>query len=100
MNKKKWVKKVSQKLKGIGYFHILSVINILIDELRKEIIETKEVNIVNFGKFQYKIFEPRMIKNVRTGKMSLTKKYSALRFKVSRTIVKFLTGKNEKNAIK
>lgn len=91
MNKQQLVKLIAGELDGdISYFDIFSVVNILIDELRKEIINTKQVTIPNFGKFILKEFKPKMIKNVRNGKRQLTKAYTALRFTISRNILKQL----------
>lgn len=90
MNKRKIITKVRKNIEGIGYFHIYSVVNILLDELKKDLLKNKEVNIVNLGKLQLKTFNSKMVKNVRTGKMTATKKYSALRFKLSETVLKFL----------
>ncbi len=92
MNKQQLVKFIGGELKGsISYFDIFSVVNILIDELKKEIINTKQVTVPNFGKFSLKEFKPKMIKNVRNGKLQLTKAYTALRFTISRNILKQLT---------
>jgi len=91
MNKRQLVKAISEELRGaISYFDIFSVVNILLDELKQEITNTKQVTIPNFGKFTLKTFKPKLIKNVRTGNMQLTKAYSALRFAISRNILKQL----------
>ncbi len=91
MNKQKLVKTIREDLKGsISYFDIFSVVNVLLDELKQEIINTKQVTVPNFGKFTLKTFKPKLIKNVRTGKAQLTKAYTALRFTISRNILKQL----------
>lgn len=91
MNKQQLVKIIREELRGaVSYFDIFSVVNILLDELKQEITNTKQVTIPNFGKFTLKTFKPKLIKNVRTGKMQVTKAYSALRFAISRNILKQL----------
>jgi nucleoid DNA-binding protein len=91
MNKQQLAKVIKEELPGTtSYFDILSVVNILLDELKQEILTTKQTSIPNFGKFTLKTFKPKVIKNVRTGKMQLTKAYTALRFAISRNILKQL----------
>ena len=100
MNKVQLIKKIKKELKNIGYFDIFSVVNITISELQKEIVATKKVNIPNFGKFSLNTFKPKIIKNVRDGEIKLTKAYTALRFTISKNIIKYLKeSKDEKNAI-
>ena len=103
MNKRQLIKLIREELQGrVSYFDILSVVNILLDELKQEIINTQNVNIPNFGKFNLKVFKPKLIKNVRTGKLQLTKAYTALRFTISQKIFKQLMKLEpcEKDAIK
>lgn len=91
MNKKAIVKAIKQDLKSsVSYFDIFSVVNILVDELRQEIITKRQINIPNFGKFILRVFNPKIIKNVRNGELQLTKPYTALRFTISRNMLKQL----------
>lgn len=91
MNKQQLVKVIREELRGaVSYFDIFSVVNILLDELKREIINTRQVTVPNFGKFTLKTFKPKLIKSVRTGKIQLTKAYTALRFSISRNILKQL----------
>jgi nucleoid DNA-binding protein len=91
MNKQELVKSIKKEMPGsISYFDIFSVVNILIDELKREIVNTRKVIIPNFGKILLKTFKPKIIKNVRTGVEQLTKPYNSLRFTISRNILKQL----------
>ena len=89
-NKLNLIKEIKKNLKNIEYFDIFSVVNILIDEIKKEILHNKNIHIPNFGKIKLRVFGSKKIKNVRTGKEKITKPYRALRLIISKNIIKFL----------
>lgn len=92
MNKKALIKAIKREMGSkASYYDIFSVVNILLDELTEEIWKKKQVVIPNFGKFKLKVFNPKIIKNVRNGARHLTKPYTALRFKLAPNFIKFLT---------
>lgn len=93
LNKVNLIKEIKKELKNIGYFDIYSVVNLLLDELKQEILTTKKVRISNFGEFNLKTFKPRTMVNVRTGKLALTKTYNILRFSISKNITRFVKNK-------
>jgi nucleoid DNA-binding protein len=74
----------------IHYSHVFSVINILIDELVKELRNDKEIHIGNFGRFKLVDLKPKKIINIATGKIKFVKKTKALRFKISKKLIKLL----------
>jgi nucleoid DNA-binding protein len=93
IQKLKIVAFVSRRLrKSIGYFHILSVINILVEELIVELKIKREIKIPNFGTFRLKPLKPKRIKSVVSEKTILTKPSNSLRFKLSRNVIRYLKG--------
>src|SRR5436190_4420787 len=96
MNKKGIVKAVKHELNSsISYFDIFSVVNILIDELKKELLINKKVNIPNFGKLILKTFKSKKIINVQTGKLQASRPYTSLRFSLSKNILKQIIDNGE-----
>lgn len=91
MNKKQIIKEIHKELLGkISYLDIFSVVNILVDELKQELISGKSILIPNFSKLEIKSFEPKRIKNVRNNRLQKTKPYRSLRMKLSKNIIKYL----------
>lgn len=82
----------------IGYtihrLHVLSVINILIDEMIKELKSGKEIKIKNFGVVQLNILKPKKIRSVATNNIKFVKRTKSLRFRLARRLAKFLSRKS------
>jgi nucleoid DNA-binding protein len=47
------------------YKHVFSIVSILFDELKKDLIKGEEINIFNFGTLQLVITKPRVYHHVR-----------------------------------
>ena|SRR5208282_3864256 len=91
MTKKQlWLLIVKTLNHNVHNAHILSIINILIDELVKELMDGKDIRIVNFGTFYIKTIKPKQIKNISSGNITTTKETSAIRFRLSRTLAREL----------
>ena len=91
LHKRQLLKIIRRELKkSIAYSDIYSVVNILVDEIKIELMTKKEVLIPNLGKFALKQFKPKKIPNVRTGKMKLTKPYTVLRLYLAESMRRHL----------
>lgn len=81
---------VAQKLKDKGYnikhIHILSVIDIIFEELVKNLFIGKEFIIKNFGRFLIKKMPSRSYFNFQTGKVEKSIGNKLLRFKLDKKI--------------
>lgn len=80
---------VFQKL-NIHRLHVFSVLNILIDELIKELRTGNSIKINNFGEFKLKSIKPKKIRNIATGQIKFIKTTKVLRFKLADKLVKLL----------
>lgn len=84
---------------SLPYFHIYSVVNLLVQELITELIEIGQVQIINFGSFRIVPLAIKKIKRVNNQQVITTQPTNALRLKLSNQLVKFIKGKlGEKNA--
>jgi nucleoid DNA-binding protein len=79
----------------IHYSHIFSIINILLEELSKDLTAGKEITIGNFGRFYIKTLGSKKNINVVNGQQRFTKKVKSLRFKLSREMIKKCEEKKE-----
>lgn len=86
---------IKEELDGnISYSDISSVINIFIDEFKKELKAKKRISIFNFGYLQLKSFNPKIIKDIATGLDKMSGAYSALRLKLSRNAIRYINKDN------
>lgn len=91
INKTKLIKIICKELNNsITYFHILSVINIFIEELITEIEKKKIIKVPNFGKFKLKQMKSKKIINVLTNKPQQTAPSSVLRFTLTKKLRTYL----------
>lgn len=91
INKRMLWRCVNQKLKySIHHAHVFSVMNILFEEMLKDFVEGKSIEIYNFGDFIIKELKPRRFFNVSTRKIDQSYGYTILRFKLVRKIKKKL----------
>jgi len=91
LNKKVITGLVGKRLKGlINSFHIFSVVNIFIDEFRKELLTGKEIKITNFGTFYLTNIKERRVMDIKTGEIIVAKPTKALRFRLSDSFKKQL----------
>lgn len=82
-----------------SYYDISSVVNILIDEMAEQLIDTGEVFIPNLGKFRLKTLKGKAFINVKTGKREVHGDYNLIHLRLSRNIVNQLKSEyREKNA--
>lgn len=83
---------VSKKLNySIHRLHILSIINILIDEMIKELKQGNEIKIPGFGTFTVNELKPKKIRSVVSKKIKFAQRTKSLRFRLSRTLSKYLS---------
>ena len=88
--KKLWRLIIKDLNYSIHISHIFSVINILIDELIRELKSGKEISIKNFGVFKIKTLKPKKIISVRTGKVKFVERTKALRFVIAKRLTKLI----------
>lgn len=83
INRKKLYHLVSLKIgKSIEYFHIISIIKILIEEIVIDLFQGRRFILDNFGAFTLKRLPPRNFYNYQTQKMQLSKGNYTLRFQL------------------
>jgi nucleoid DNA-binding protein len=91
MTKKQlWLLLVKILKHNVHNAHILSIINILLEELVKDLMNGNEIKIINFGTFYIKNIKPKQIKNIATGNITTTKETRAIRFRLSRALAREL----------
>ena len=91
ISKRKLSTLVAKELKGIVHsLHILSVINILIDEIVKELKNGNSIKIINFGTLSLKNMKPKKFLDLSTRKILWSKQYKTLRFKLTKKISKIM----------
>lgn len=89
INKKILWRFVNIKIKRIiHHYHVLSVINILFEEILKDFKRGKEIKIFNFGTLKLKNTKPRRYHDVRFNKILLSKAHRILRFTLTRPVRK------------
>lgn len=82
---------VNRKIKRvIHHYHVFSVINILFDELRKDLEQGKDIRIFNLGKLTLKDAKPRRYYDFTKGQMAFSEGYRILRFTLDPKIRKKL----------
>jgi len=75
---------------SINKKHVLSIINILFDEISKDLFNGIDVKIKNFGTFKKDKYPPRKHMNFYTKEMSVSKGRNYINFKLDRKFYKFL----------
>jgi nucleoid DNA-binding protein len=91
MNKRQlWLLIIKELNHCVHNAHILSVINILLDEMVKELLFGNEIKIINFGTFYIKRIKPKRIKSVASGNITTTKGTNAIRFRLSHKLAREL----------
>lgn len=83
---------VSKKINhSIHRLHIISVINILIDEMIKELKRGNKIKIPGFGTFSINELKPKKIRSVVSKKIKFAQRTKSLRFRLSRNLSKYLS---------
>jgi len=89
IDKRKLWRYVNKKInRSIHYYHVLSVISILFDEMIKDLRSEKNIKIYNFGTLLPKTMNPRKYFNVRYQKVMESSGNRILRFILSPKIRK------------
>lgn len=78
------------KSKGIHKYHIISIINIFIEEMIKEIKIGNKIKIGNFATFGLVDLKSKMLFSVSSKIMKLGKASRALRIKLDRKLIKII----------
>lgn len=76
--------------KSIHHAHVMSVINILLDEVIKDLVDKKQIKIGNFGSFVMKRLSPRKHFNIFTKQYEMSKGNNIMRFELNKKLKKFL----------
>jgi nucleoid DNA-binding protein len=77
----------------IHHLHIFSVINILIEEIIKELKSGNEIDIGNFGIFSIKELRPKKIISLTNREVKFVDRTKVLRFKIARKLTKLIKNK-------
>ena len=79
---------VINELKGkhIHKYHIISVINIFLEEMVNELKMNGKVEIGNFATFVISSLKPRRMRDIVSGKMMVSKSVKTLRIKLKKNI--------------
>jgi len=81
--------KVNAKLRGrIHNTHVYSVINLLFEELISDLLNEKDIDIINFGTFTFKKMKDRRFWNVSTKEISTAPGNYVLRFFIANKLRK------------
>lgn len=80
INKERLWKHVQGQLPNIQIFHVFAVVDILLDEISKDLHAEKKMRINNFGTFKIKRREPRRFFDSVRKIMSLTPPYKVIAF--------------------
>lgn len=91
--RKLWLLLIKKLNHFIHNLHVLSVISILIEEMKKDLIAGKEIRITNFGTFKLKQTNPKQFKNVVSGKMEQSKTKNKLELKLAKGLAKYIGNK-------
>lgn len=83
---------VINELKGYGIhkYHIISIINIFLEEMVIEIKNGGKVKIGNFATFALSVLKPRRMRDIISGKMIVSKTVRAMRIKLDNRLKKVL----------
>ena len=90
-----WVYIIRDLNHFVHNLHIFTVISILIDEILKDLKDGKEIRIVNFGVLKIEKTKPKKFKDVKTGKIEMSKGNNKLIFRLSRHLKKFVVEKKD-----
>lgn len=77
----------------IHHLHIFSVINILIEEIIKELKADNKINIGNFGIFSIKTIKPKKIVSITNKEIKFVDRTKVLRFNIARKLLKIIKTK-------
>lgn len=90
-NKSNLINLVANEIDGqIHKMHIISIINILIEEICNDLLAGKEVKIKNFGTFRLSGLKSKKIISVISKEPKFTKKSSSLRFRMARKFYNYI----------
>ena len=75
----------------VHQLHILAVITILIDEIRKDLLDGKIIKIQNFGTFKLKQTNSRTFKSVVTNNIETSQQKNKLELKLTPKLARFIS---------
>lgn len=88
--RKLWLFLLKELNHSIHNAHVYSVINILIEELIKDLVAGKKIKIINFGSFFLKELKPRKFLDFATRHLKISGPSKTLRFKISENLSEFI----------
>lgn len=87
ISKRMFWKYVNKKIKGFfHHYHVFNIINILFEEIVKDLKQEKTLKIFNFGELQLKSTKPRKYFDVNKQRVEMSKSNKNLRFLLSSKI--------------
>jgi nucleoid DNA-binding protein len=92
ISKRKLWRYVNIKInRAIHHYHVFSVITILFDEILKDLMDDKKINIHNFGTLYFAKTKRRQYFNVILRKFMMCEPHRILRFKLDWKVRKKMT---------
>lgn len=94
INKDKfWSLLTKETNRFVHSFHIMAVMSILIDEIRKDLVAGKDIKIANFGTFKLKQTNQRNFKSVVTNNIETSKRKNKLELKLMPKLARYIARK-------
>lgn len=76
--------------RSIHHYHVFAVLNLLFEELMKDLADGKQIEIIGLGKFGLKQGSPRNFFNIWTQKMAHSAGHKILKFTLTKKLQKTL----------
>jgi len=87
INKEKIIKYIQKKMKGvIKSYKVISIINILFEEIQLDLKSGKKIQINNFGTLELITWKPKRFWNYVTKKFEICKSRKNLKFSLERKL--------------
>jgi nucleoid DNA-binding protein len=91
--RKLWLLLIKELNYVVHNTHVYSIINILVEEMIKDLMAGKKIKIINFGSFYLKDLKPRKFLDLVTREVKLSGSSKTLRFKISNNLSKFINSR-------
>jgi nucleoid DNA-binding protein len=81
---------ISEKT-NVSYDHVCSIVNLLLDEIQRELKNSRSVRIINFGRLDLIQPKSKKIVNINTGEHQVVERKRKLKFVLDRALSSFLS---------
>lgn len=90
LDKDKLCKAISSKT-NVPIDHVYAIVNLLLDEIQRELKNSRSIRIVNFGRFELIQPKPKKIVNISTGAHEVVERKRRLKFVLDRAFSSFIS---------